>query len=74
MPIVRLLQEGAFSPDQILIMTAAYDMACQELNLVDRSDPLMELVASKIIELAQNGERDPTRIKERALAELKGGR
>jgi len=51
MPIVRLLQQAPFSPDQILIMTAAYDMACKELNLVDRSDFLMEVLASKVIEL-----------------------
>ena len=53
-------------------MTAAYELVCQELKLVDRQDPLMEAVASKVIELAQNGEHDPAKIKERAILELRG--
>jgi hypothetical protein len=40
------------------------------LQLSDRQDPITEIVAKKIIEAAQAGERDPRRIRERALREL----
>ena len=39
----------------------------QTLGLVDRTVPAAQLVAKLIIELAQRGERDPTRLRERAL-------
>ena len=39
----------------------AYEGACKALGLVDRSDPLTQLVAKKIIALA-GGQRDPERI------------
>jgi len=38
--------------------------------LVDRSDPLTELIAKKIIEVAQTGLKDPTKISAQALTEL----
>jgi hypothetical protein len=38
--------------------------------LADRQDPITELVAKKIIEIAQLGESDPARIREQALKEL----
>ncbi len=41
------------------------------LQLSDRTDPITELVARKIIEIAEVGERDPDRLCERALAALK---
>ena len=34
---------------------------------VDRADPLVELVARKIIKLGQQGERDPKRIRDLAV-------
>ena len=40
------------------------------LRLKDRTDPLTETVAQKIIDVFRNGERDPPRICARALLEL----
>jgi len=40
------------------------------LRLVERSDPLTELVARKIIEVAQTGLKDPVKISAQALKEL----
>jgi hypothetical protein len=37
------------------------------LRLKDRADPATETIAKKIIELAQRGERDPVRLRERAI-------
>jgi hypothetical protein len=70
MAINRLLQEAAFSPEDIVRMTAAYEAALRLLGLTDRNDPVTEIVAKKIIEITRNGERDPPRICSRAILEL----
>jgi len=70
MPIYRLLQSHAFGPDEIRVLTTAFEEALQTLRLVDRADPATELVARKIIEFAQQGERDPVRLRERAVRSL----
>jgi len=51
-------------------MTAAYEKALHKLGLIDRTDPITEIVAKKIIEVVQSGERNPARISRRALLEL----
>lgn len=70
MAIYRLLQEGAWDQAAIVRMTAAYEAALTKLRLVDRTDPLTELIAKKIIEVTRNGEQDTSRICARALEEL----
>ena len=65
-----MLKNRAFGPDEIKILTAAYDEALRTLRLANRSDPTTEIVAKKNIELAQRGERDPVRLRERAIRSL----
>jgi hypothetical protein len=48
--------------------------ACAALRLIDRTDPLAEVVAKKIIEHAQRGERDPNRLREAVLRDLQTNR
>ena len=71
MPIVRLLEREAFSPEDIKVMTAAFEDTLAALQLIDRLDPLTEMVARKIIECAQTGERDPIRLRDCALRLLR---
>ncbi len=70
MPIDRLLQNQAFGPDQITLLTTAFEDALSKLQLKDRTDPAAQSLAKKIIELAQQGERDPIRLRDRALQSL----
>jgi hypothetical protein len=70
MTILRLLQKSAFGPEQIAYIAAAYEDVLRELGLPSRTDPITEVIAKKIIEIAQTGERDPLRIRRRAIAEL----
>ena len=57
MPIYRLLtNETAFTPEDITAIEGVFEAALRELGLVSRSDPLAEMVAKKIIELAKRGE------------------
>ena len=78
MAIYRLLQAASFDQSDIDRMTAAYEAALKILRLADRTDPLTELIAKKIIEVARTGEHDPARIcarcpgTRRALARLVG--
>jgi len=67
MPIHRLLQNHAFGPEEIAVMVTAFEDALRELRLVDRADPAVEIVAKKIIEFAQRGERNPKRLREEVL-------
>jgi hypothetical protein len=67
MPLVRLLRDNSFGPEEIVVMSAAFEDALATLHLVDREDPLVELVAKKVIECAQSGIRDRIRLRDCAL-------
>jgi hypothetical protein len=69
-PIRRLLENHVFGPDEITVLTTAFEDTLRMLRLVDRADPATEIIARKIIELAQQGERDPVRLRERAIQSL----
>jgi hypothetical protein len=64
MPIYRLLQNSGFEPEHASAMGKAFEEALAVLGLVDRSDPLVDLVAKKVIEIGQQGERDPAHIRD----------
>jgi len=68
--IYRLIAGGTFGPDEIKAMAAAYEGALIDLQLIDRNDPLTELIAKAIVNVTATGERDPEKIKERALNAL----
>jgi hypothetical protein len=75
MAIYRLIANGTFLGRQKLKRwAAAYEAALVDLRLVDRDDPITEIVATAIIGITSRGERDPTMIKERALKTLDAGR
>ena len=71
MAIHRLLRNTVFDPETVAAMADAFEQACRELGLVDRSDPARDTVARKVIEIAQAGERDAARLRERTVAALK---
>jgi hypothetical protein len=70
MTIYRLIANGTFGPEEIKAITAAYEAALLDLGLVDRGDPITEIVAAAIVSITSMGERDPVTIKERALNTL----
>jgi len=51
----------------IATMGDVFEDVLRTLGLVDREDPLTAMVARKVIELAQTGERDPLRLKQLTL-------
>jgi hypothetical protein len=71
-PIQGLVKTGTFEPEQVAMLGEVLEDVLQTLGLVDRQDPLTEMVARKVIELAQTGERDPVRLKQLTLEALGG--
>jgi hypothetical protein len=58
MAIYRLIANGTFGPEETEAMTAAYEAALADLGLVDRDDPITEIVATAIVTVTSMGERD----------------
>lgn len=71
MPITPFLRNHAFEPEQIEIMSAAFVDACAVLGLADRTDAATELVAMRIIELAQRGVVTHVELFDRAIEGFK---
>ena len=53
-------------------MTQAFEAACFKLNLSKRDEALRDLVARKVIEWTQRGERDPERLFQVVVADIRG--
>ena len=70
MAIHRMLQNIPLAPEDISRLVAAYETALKALDLADRTDPLTEIVARKIIEIGQTGVRDPLQISKLAVKAL----
>jgi len=72
MAIYRLLKNSTFPPELAEEMTQAYETACVQLGLTERrSDPLTEIVARTIVEMAQTGAQDRHELCRLALSKIK---
>jgi hypothetical protein len=71
MPITEFLDGYKFDPETKRVMGIALEMARAALRLTDRADPVVAVVAKKIIELAKAGERNPNLLCDRTLSELR---
>lgn len=77
MSIIPLLAQSAFEPETIGILVSVFEAAWQK---VERSGSKLaspgyeraaqEIIAKRIIEMAQRGERDPTALAADAVAYL----
>jgi hypothetical protein len=70
MAIYRLLQQTAFTPEDIALLVTAYEDCLSVLKLADQPDSKTEAIARTVIEIAQTGVRDPVQIRERVLAQF----
>ena len=68
MPIRGMLGGTAFNPEQIGELVAAFESVLADLKLVDRTDPVTELVAKVIIDCAKDGEIDRVKLHDCAMA------
>jgi hypothetical protein len=65
-----LSEQSVFEPEATNAMTEAFVEVWQDLKLNGETG-VREAIAVRIIELAQLGERDPERIRERVLREIR---
>lgn len=70
MPITPFLAGQAFTPEAIQVMSYAFTRACERLGLHSQSDQVTELVAEKVIWLAQSGISDRQALLQRTLEEF----
>jgi hypothetical protein len=70
MPLTPFLAGGNFDPQAIEAMSAAFESVCASLQLLNRTDPVTEIVARLVVEVAGTGERDPERIRDLVLISL----
>ena len=70
MAILQLVKGSAFDPEQIKVMTEAYEATLKSLHLKAGTDSINEIIAKKIVNIAQTYERDPKRISARTINEL----
>jgi hypothetical protein len=66
--IPSLHEAGVFEQADIKAMSMALDDVCKSLDLKG-DERARETVAVRIIELARRGERSPTKLRDRLLAE-----
>jgi len=77
MTIVPLLAQSAFDPEFVQTLVSAYENAWQQVEKSgsEYASPryrraAQEIVAKRIIDMAQRGEREPRRLAEDAVAYL----
>jgi hypothetical protein len=64
-PIRRYLAaDSSFGAEDLKHIGEAFSAALDKLGLRDRSDPMVEMVARRIIRAAMAGVRDPSRLTE----------
>ena len=68
-PSYSLAQDDSFSTEDVTALATAFEAALRTLG-VDRSDPVVLSVASRMIELARHGECNPTRLRDCVLNEF----
>ena len=71
MPILKLVQDTpglALEPSEVADLTAAYEKALVKLGVTEDDDLVAQLVAERIVSCARQGERDPQKLLESALA------
>jgi hypothetical protein len=64
------IRYSAFEPGDLRKIVTAYEETLRALGFPDNDSPVTRLVAKKIIEIAEAGERDPSRLRTQAISEL----
>jgi hypothetical protein len=71
MTIRRLLKDDKLAePHEVERLYTAYQDVLRSLHLVDRNDPVAEIVAKTVIEIGATGVREPSEISKIAVKRL----
>ena len=71
MPITPYLNGVRFDPETKRVLGVALEMTCIALRTGDCDDGVKQAIATKLIELAKAGERNPDIMCERVLDEIR---
>jgi len=71
---LQLLAISSGNPEEVKVLIDAFEDNLRALELVDREDPLTIMVAKIIVELAKEGERDATHLRDLALQAVAASR
>jgi hypothetical protein len=74
MQTIPFLPHQEFDPELVRSMSLAYANVCRALGLSTKPDPATEVVALKIVEVAERGARTPTTIYLLAIEEFSDGK
>jgi hypothetical protein len=67
--IVPFISDAVFEPADVKLMSDAYDKAIEDVRGFGHPNKIVgKIIAARIITLTNGGERDPKRLRERALA------
>jgi hypothetical protein len=67
--IVPFLRDHAFGPSEIQAMSLALDEVCTSLGVADGDNEGRRIVAERIVALAQLGEYNAARLRDRVIHE-----
>jgi hypothetical protein len=71
MPITPFLNGVRFDPETTRVMGVALEMVCVALRTGDRDGEVKRTIATKIIDLAKAGERNPDVLCEKVLQDIR---
>ena len=71
MPITPYLNGHRVSAEERRVLSVAFEMVCITLRIGDCDDGVKQAIATKIIDLAKPGERNPDILCEQALKEIR---
>jgi hypothetical protein len=71
MPIIPFLDGERFDPETTRVLGVALEMVCIALRTGDCEDDIKQAIATKLIALANAGERNPDILCEEALRDIR---
>ena len=71
MPTILPLKRRAFNQTDITAMSIALDDVCKSLE-IKGDERAKNVIAARIVELAERGEQSPTALRDRVLREARG--
>jgi len=69
-PINRLLKDRKISAEEVERLNRAFSFTLKSLHIVDRDDPVSDVIAAKVIEIGKSGVTDPAEIAKLATKQL----
>ena len=73
LPIRPFLNGEQFDDETVRVMGLAFEAVCIALHIGNSGDDIRQAIATKIVDLAQNGERHPDVLCELVLKEIRTG-